>query len=149
MTDCVFCQIVDGSAPARKVYEDDAVVGFLDIKPVSRGHTLIVPRTHSAGMADLAPDDGAALMRAGQVVAAALRTTPLTRDDSPADGVNLVVNDGKAAFQTVFHTHLHVIPRHRGDKLRMARSLLVRRDKTPDVTAATVRAAVLEQIGRA
>ena len=148
MTDCVFCQIVDGSAPARKVYEDDAVVGFLDIK-VSRGHTLIVPRTHSAGLADLAPDDGAALMRAGQVVAAALRTTPLTRDDSPADGVNLVVNDGKAAFQTVFHTHLHVIPRHRGDKLRMARSLLVRRDKTPDVTAATVRAAVLEQIGRA
>lgn len=149
MTDCVFCQIVDGSAPARKVYEDDAVVGFLDIKPVSRGHTLIVPRTHSAGLADLAPDDGAALMRAGQVVAAALRTTPLTRDDSPADWVNLVVNDGKAAFQTVFHTHLHVIPRHRGDKLRMARSLLVRRDKTPDVTAATVRAAVLEQIGRA
>ena len=149
MTDCVFCQIVDGSAPARKVYEDDAVVGFLDIKPVSRGHTLIVPRTHPAGLADLAPDDGAALMRAGQVVAAALRTTPLTRDDSPADGVNLVVNDGKAAFQTVFHTHLHVIPRHRGDKLRMARSLLVRRDKTPDVTAATVRAAVLEQIGRA
>lgn len=149
MTDCVFCQIVDGSAPARKVYEDDAVVGFLDIKPVSRGHTLIVPRTHSAGLADLAPDDGAALMRAGQVVAAALRTTPLTRDDSPADGVNLVVNDGKAAFQTVFHTHLHVIPRHRGDKLRMARSLLVRRDKTPDVTAAAVRAAVLEQIGRA
>ena len=149
MTDCVFCQIVDGSAPARKVYEDDAVVGFLYIKPVSRGHTLIVPRTHSAGLADLAPDDGAALMRAGQVVAAALRTTPLTRDDSPADGVNLVVNDGKAAFQTVFHTHLHVIPRHRGDKLRMARSLLVRRDKTPDVTAATVRAAVLEQIGRA
>ena len=149
MTDCVFCQIVDGSAPARKVYEDDAVVGFLDIKPVSRGHTLIGPRTHSAGLADLAPDDGAALMRAGQVVAAALRTTPLTRDDSPADGVNLVVNDGKAAFQTVFHTHLHVIPRHRGDKLRMARSLLVRRDKTPDVTAATVRAAVLEQIGRA
>ncbi|WP_267626463.1 HIT family protein [Gordonia sputi] len=149
MTDCVFCQIVDGSAPARKVYEDDAVVGFLDIKPVSRGHTLIVPRTHSAGLADLAPDDGAALMRAGQVVAAALRTTPLTRDDSPADGVNLVVNDGKAAFQTVFHTHLHVIPRERGDKLRMARSLLVRRDKTPDVTAATVRAAVLEQIGRA
>ena len=149
MTDCVFCQIVDGSAPARKVYEDDAVVGFLDIKPVSRGHTLIVPRTHSAGLADLAPDDGAALMRAGQVVAAALRTTPLTRDDSPADGVNLVVNDGKAAFQTVFHTNLHVIPRHRGDKLRMARSLLVRRDKTPDVTAATVRAAVLEQIGRA
>ena len=149
MTDCVFCQIVDGSAPARKVYEDDAVVGFLDIKPVSRGHTLIVPRTHSAGLADLAPDDGAALMRVGQVVAAALRTTPLTRDDSPADGVNLVVNDGKAAFQTVFHTHLHVIPRHRGDKLRMARSLLVRRDKTPDVTAATVLAAVLEQIGRA
>ena len=149
MTDCVFCQIVDGSAPARKVYEDDAVVGFLDIKPVSRGHTLIVPRTHSAGLADLAPDDGAALMRAGQGVAAAVRTTPLTRDDSPADGVNLVVNDGKAAFQTVFHTHLHVIPRHRGDKLRMARSLLVRRDKTPDVTAATVRAAVLEQIGRA
>ena len=149
MTDCVFCKIVDGSAPARKVYEDDSVVGFLDIRPMSRGHTLLVPRIHSSGLGDLVPDDGAALMRAGQVVAAALRTAPLTRDDEPADGVNLVVNDGKAAFQTIFHTHLHVIPRHRGDKLRMARSLLVRRDKNPDATAATVRAAVLEQIGPA
>ncbi|MGV9481868.1 HIT family protein [Gordonia aichiensis] len=148
MTDCVFCQIVDGSAPARRVYEDDTVVGFLDIRPLSRGHTLIVPRTHSTGLAELAPDDGAALMRAGQVVAAALRRTPLTRDGSSADGVNLVVNDGKAAFQTVFHTHLHVVPRHRGDKFRMARSLIVRRDPDADATAVAVRTSVLDEIGR-
>lgn len=146
MSDCVFCRIVDGSAPARTVYEDDDVVGFLDIRPVTRGHVLIVPRTHSTGLADLSVDDGAAVMRAGQLVASAMRHAPLSPGGDGADGANLVINDGRAAFQTVFHTHLHVIPRHRGDKLRMLRSLAVRRDRDPDSTARVVSAAVREHI---
>ncbi|MGV9826641.1 MULTISPECIES: HIT family protein [unclassified Gordonia (in: high G+C Gram-positive bacteria)] len=141
MTECIFCQIVDGSAPARKVYEDETVIGFLDIRPVARGHTLLIPRTHSSGLADLDPETGAALFRAGQRVAAALRRAPLA-SDRPADGVNLVVNDGRAAFQTVFHTHLHVVPRQQGDKLRLARTLVVRRDPDPDATAAALRSAL-------
>lgn len=137
MSSCVFCDIVDGSAPARLVYTDDDVVGFLDIRPVTRGHTLLVPRAHAAHLAELDPAVGGRLFMAGQRLAAALRASPLA-----ADGVNLLVNDGRAAMQTVFHTHLHVVPRHHGDKLSFAKGLVVRRDPNPDETAQMVRAAV-------
>ncbi|MYR06019.1 HIT domain-containing protein [Gordonia sp. SID5947] len=137
MTTCVFCDIVDGRAPSRTVYADDDVVGFLDIRPVTRGHTLLVPRAHSSGLADLDPAMGGRLFAAGQRVAAAMKSSALE-----ADGVNLVVNDGRAAFQTVFHTHLHVVPRHNGDKLSFAKGLVVRRDPDPDHTAGLLRAAL-------
>ncbi|GAA1480329.1 HIT family protein [Gordonia sinesedis] len=137
MSSCVFCEIVAGSAPARKVYSDDTVVGFLDIRPVTRGHTLLVPRTHSSGLADLDPQAGADLFTAGQRVASAMKSSALR-----ADGVNLAVNDGRSAFQTVFHTHLHVVPRRTGDRLRFATGLVLRRDPNPDETAAILRAAL-------
>ncbi|MDL9938508.1 HIT domain-containing protein [Gordonia sp. ABSL1-1] len=134
MTACVFCDIVAGIAPARIVYSDDDIVGFLDIRPVTRGHTLLVPRVHSSGLADLDPAHGGALIRAGQRVATAMRSGPLS-----ADGVNLALNDGRAAFQTVFHTHLHVVPRHDGDKVSFVKGLVVRRDRDPDTTADELR----------
>ncbi|MFT4125188.1 MAG: HIT family protein [Gordonia sp. (in: high G+C Gram-positive bacteria)] len=137
MTDCVFCEIVAGVATARVVYSDDDVVAFLDIRPITRGHTLIVPRAHSSGLADLAPAAGAALMRAAQTVAAAMKSSALA-----ADGVNLAVNDGRAAFQTVFHTHLHVVPRRSGDRLRFLRGMVIRGDREPDATAAILRTAL-------
>ncbi|MBD1321583.1 HIT family protein [Gordonia hankookensis] len=137
MATCVFCDIVGGRAPARTVYRDDHVVGFLDIRPVTRGHTLLIPREHSSGLADLDPDMGGRLFAAGQRVAAAMKSGALG-----ADGVNLVVNDGRAAFQTVFHTHLHVVPRHNGDKLSFAKGLVVRRDPDPDQTAELLRVAL-------
>ncbi|WAC54998.1 HIT family protein [Gordonia sp. SL306] len=137
MATCVFCDIVGGRAPARTVYRDDDVVGFLDIRPVTRGHTLLVPREHSSGLADLDPEMGGRLFAAGQRVAAAMKSGALG-----ADGVNLVVNDGRAAFQTVFHTHLHVVPRHNGDKLSFAKGLVVRRDPDPDQTADLLRVAL-------
>ncbi|MEE4022614.1 HIT family protein [Gordonia sp. PKS22-38] len=137
MSSCVFCAIVEGSAPARTVYRDDAVIGILDIRPVTRGHTLILPRDHSSGLADLAPEVGARLFAAGQRIAAAMKS-----GDIAADGVNLVLNDGRAAFQSVFHTHLHVVPRHDGDKLSFAKGLVVRRDPDPDHTAEILRAAL-------
>ncbi|WP_238419014.1 HIT family protein [Gordonia sp. 'Campus'] len=141
MSSCIFCAIVEGTAPARIVYSDDDIVGFLDIRPVTRGHTLLVPRVHSTGLDDLDPTIGSALFRAGQRLAAALKSGPMA-----ADGVNLALNDGSAAFQTVFHTHLHVVPRHAGDKLSFAKGFLVRRDPDPDETAARVRAS-LESAG--
>ncbi|GED97493.1 HIT family protein [Gordonia crocea] len=136
MSDCIFCAIAAGEAPAREVYSDDDVVGFLDIRPVMRGHTLIVPRAHSGGLVDLDPVLGGKVFAVGQRVGTAMRGA------LGADGVNLLVNDGRAAMQTVFHTHLHVVPRHNGDKLSFAKGLVVRRDPNPDETAALIRAAL-------
>ena len=137
MSSCIFCAIVEGTAPGRIVYSDDEVVGFLDIRPVTRGHTLLVPRIHSSGLDDLDPARGAALFRAGQRLATAMKRGPLA-----ADGDNIALNDGRAAFQTVFHTHLHVVPRRAGDKLSFAKGFVVRRDPDPDETAELLRASL-------
>ncbi|MFZ2512469.1 MAG: HIT family protein [Gordonia sp. (in: high G+C Gram-positive bacteria)] len=134
MTDCIFCAIADGRAPARIVYSDEHIVGFLDIRPITAGHTLLVPREHSVGLADLPAATGARLFAAGQKVAAAAKIA------LGADGVNLALNDGKSAFQTVFHTHLHVIPRHSGDKLAVAKGFLTRRAGDQEAVAAALRA---------
>ena len=99
--------------PGSIVYEDEAVVAFLDVLPINPGHTLIVPRRHGAYLKDLLPEDGAGLFLAGQRIAAALRASDLR-----CDAVNLLLNDGAEAGQRVFHTHLHVIPRIVGDSLR-------------------------------
>lgn len=134
MTDCIFCAIVAGTAPARIVYSDEHTLGFLDIRPITTGHTLLVPRTHSAGLADLPVETGAQLFAAGQAVAAAAKIA------LGADGINLALNDGRSAFQTVFHSHLHVIPRHSGDKLAVAKGFLTRRAGDQDAVAAALRA---------
>ncbi|MCV7192139.1 HIT family protein [Mycolicibacterium brumae] len=120
---CVFCEIVAGDAPAIRVYEDDAHLAFLDIRPMVRGHTLVIPKAHSVDMTDTPAQTLAGMMAIGQRVALAARASGLH-----ADGSNLVINDGKAAFQTVFHIHLHVAPRRRGDKLSFAKGVLLRRD---------------------
>jgi diadenosine tetraphosphate (Ap4A) HIT family hydrolase len=135
MNECIFCAIVARTSPAHIVYEDTDVLGFLDIRPVRPGHTLLVPKRHAADLSELDPDQGGRLFRAGQIVAAAQRSSAIA-----ADGVNLLVNDGRAAFQTVFHSHLHVVPRHFGDKLTLAKGLLTRRDNDLPGTAATLRA---------
>lgn len=143
MTHCIFCQIVAGTAPAHLVYEDEHILGFLDIAPVRPGHTLLVPRAHADGLVDLTPETGARLFQAGQRVGIAMRSSALA-----ADGVNLALNDGAAAFQTVFHSHLHVVPRHRGDKARFVTGFLTRRAGDLAATAAVLRAA-LEDAGPA
>jgi histidine triad (HIT) family protein len=107
---CVFCGLVRREGEATVVYEDEGTIVFLDIQPVVRGHLLVVPRAHAASLADLDPDDGSAVFRAGQSAAAALRASGLR-----CEGVNLFLADGEAAGQDVFHAHLHVIPRHAGD----------------------------------
>lgn len=136
MPDCLFCAIVAGRSPARIVYTDEHIVGFLDIRPVTAGHTLLVPRAHATGLADLPPATAGTLFQAGQRVAAASRTA------LGADGVNLALNDGRAASQTVFHAHLHVIPRHDGDKLSFAKGFLTRRAGDLDAIAELLRGAL-------
>ena len=137
---CVFCDIVADRGPAHLVYSDDDVVAFLDRAPVARGHTLVVPRRHSSGLADLDPSIGTPLLSAAQRIATALKGA-----EFGADGVNLALNDGRAAMQTVFHTHVHVVPRHSGDKLSVAKGVLMRRPGDLESIATQLRTAIAAQ----
>ena len=107
---CVFCEILAGRAPASIVHRDPQSCAFMDIRPINPGHVLVIPVSHAAFLAELDPESGADLFRVGQRVAAAIR-----RSDLRCEGVNLLLADGEAAGQEVFHVHLHVIPRYRGD----------------------------------
>ncbi|MDT5078763.1 MAG: histidine triad family protein [Mycobacterium sp.] len=134
---CVFCAIVAGDAPAIRVYEDDDYLAILDIRPIVRGHTLVIPKKHTVDLTDTPPSTIADLARIGQRIGQAARTSELR-----ADGNNIVINDGKAAFQSVFHIHLHVAPRKSGDKLSFAKGLVVRRDPDREATGRILRDAL-------
>ncbi|TDZ97747.1 HIT family protein [Mycobacteroides salmoniphilum] len=134
---CAFCAIVAGESPSFRVYEDEATLAFLDIRPITRGHTLVIPKAHAQDLVDLKPDDAAAIMTVGQRIANAIRGSELR-----SDGTNLALNDGRVAFQTVMHAHLHVVPRHGGDKLAFAKGFVVRRDPDLEGTARIIREAV-------
>lgn len=133
---CVFCAIVAGAAPAIRVYEDDGYLAILDIRPLTRGHTLVLPKTHTVDLTDTPPQTLADMVTLGQRIARAARTTEL------ADATNIAINDGRAAFQTVLHIHLHVLPRRTGDKLSVVRGMLLRRDPDREVTGRILRAAL-------
>lgn len=109
---CVFCEIVAGRAPAHMVAEDERTVAFMDIAPLTPGHVLVVPRLHTAALWEMATADGEALMRTTLRVAAALEAA------FRPEGINLFHATGEAAGQSVFHVHLHVVPRWRGDRFR-------------------------------
>jgi histidine triad (HIT) family protein len=111
--DCFFCKIVAGDAPAERVDEDEHTVAFMDIKPWTRGHALVVPRNHSRNLYDIADGD---LHRAA---AAAKRLAERMRDRLGCDGVNLLNSSEAAAWQSVFHFHFHVIPRYEDDPLQL------------------------------
>ncbi len=111
--DCLFCKIVAGELPATRVAEDERTVAFMDINPATRGHLLVVPREHSTDLHDIDPED----LKACAVAARALAGR--VRDRLGADGINLLNCAGSAAWQTVFHFHVHVIPRYEADPLRL------------------------------
>ena len=134
---CVFCAIVDGEAPAIRVYEDDDYVAILDIRPFTRGHTLVIPKRHTVDLTDTPPETLAGMIALGQRIGRAARASELR-----ADGNNVVVNDGRAAFQSVSHVHLHVLPRRDGDKLSFAKGMLVRRDPDREETGRILREAL-------
>lgn len=109
MADCIFCEILSGQSPASFTYEDDTVVAFMDVQPITHGHMLVVPREHAVLMSDL---NETAAMRTFRV---ARRLGALARATLGAEGVNLFVADGEVAFQDVPHFHVHVIPRYPND----------------------------------
>jgi len=111
--DCLFCKIVTGEIPATIVAEDDRTIAFMDINPATRGHALVIPRTHARDVHEIDPED----LKAVAAVAQQLAGKACER--LGADGVNLLNSNGRAAWQTVFHFHMHVIPRYDGDPLRL------------------------------
>jgi histidine triad (HIT) family protein len=111
--DCLFCKIAAGELPATIVAEDERTIAFMDINPATRGHALVIPRAHAPDVHALDPQD----LQAVAVAAQGLATR--ARDRLGADGVNLLNSNGAAAWQTVFHFHVHVIPRYDGDPLRL------------------------------
>lgn len=113
MSDCIFCKIINGDIPSTKVYEDDYCYAFLDIMPLSKGHTLLVPKTHVADIFEMTEDIAKNLYAAAPKVANAIKAA-----FNPA-GLNTLNNNGAAAGQTVFHYHLHFIPRYDDEGLQM------------------------------
>ena len=110
MADCIFCNILRGAAPASIVFSDEMVTAFMDIQPVNLGHVLVIPNIHAAHLSELDEEVGARLFKVAMRIAAAVK-----RSGVRCEGVNLFLADGKAAFQEIFHDHLHIIPRFTGN----------------------------------
>lgn len=110
LEDCVFCQIVAGVLPSTPVHESTSVLAIMDIDPVTPGHLLVIPKIHLPDLADLTDELATEMFAVARRLAAALR-----RSGVRCEGVNLFYADGEAAFQEVFHSHLHVFPRFSGD----------------------------------
>jgi histidine triad (HIT) family protein len=111
--DCIFCKIVAGELPSQKIAEDERTIAFMDISPATRGHALVIPRNHSRDLLEIEAEDLTA------TIASAQRIARRASERLGADGVNLLNSCGRAAWQTVFHFHIHVIPRYADDPLRL------------------------------
>ena len=111
--DCIFCKIVAGELPATIIAEDERTISFMDINPATHGHSLVIPRRHATDLLTIERSDLEAVMRSAQALARRMK------ERLSADGVNLINSCGAAAWQTVFHFHIHVIPRYVDDPLRL------------------------------
>ena len=111
--DCIFCKIIAGELPSQIVDSDDRTISFMDISPATRGHALVVPRNHVRDLLEIGQEDLEATAVAAQ------RLARRAKERLSADGVNLLNSCGQAAWQTVFHFHIHVIPRYEDDPLRL------------------------------
>jgi histidine triad (HIT) family protein len=150
---CIFCDIATGAAPASFVFRDDLCTAFLDLFPVAPGHLLVVPNEHAVRLSDLAPPAAARVLEVAADLLAAERGLGLA-----AEGGNLLLNDGSAANQSVPHVHVHVVPRRKGDSLRVLGTFAARaagvsgrrkRREELDALAGEIRAALAAVEGRA
>jgi len=110
MENCVFCRIVKGVAPASVVYSNEKVMALMDIQPVNQGHVLIIPKTHATYLSDLGEEIGSHMFKIAMRVSQALRESGVK-----CEGIDLFLADGEVAGQEIFHVHMHVIPRFKGD----------------------------------
>jgi histidine triad (HIT) family protein len=133
---CIFCAIARGDAPARVVHEDERTLAFMDLFPLTRGHALVIPKVHCENLFDAPVDDVVAVARTAQAVArAAMRAYE-------PDGLNLLQTNGAAAMQTVFHLHVHVLPRYVGDSFKVSFDRHMGTEEELDDSAAALRAAL-------
>lgn len=135
MNDCLFCKIVRGEIPSFKVHEDDATLAFLDIHPVAPGHVLVVPKVHATNIFDISSESWGAVAETTRKLAIAIEYA------LDADGVNLMMNNREHAGQIIEHPHMHLIPRFKGDGLKLWPHGAYKEDE-----AETVRAKIAAQI---
>lgn len=126
MSECIFCKIIDGSIPSRKIYEDSSVISFLDINPAARGHSLVVPKQHAKLIMDL--DDE----WVSKVFISVKKVSGMIKDKLGCDGFNILVNQERNAGQLVDHFHVHVIPRYSGDSLALPHDVKKMTDEEMD-----------------
>ncbi len=111
--DCIFCKIISGEIPSRTVYEDESYKAIMDVSPASRGHVIILPKNHAANIYEIPDDEAAGIMIVAKKIALAMK------ESLACDGINILQNNGETAGQTVFHFHVHVIPRYDGDTVNI------------------------------
>jgi histidine triad (HIT) family protein len=111
MKDCIFCQVVRGEIPSSRVFENEMILAFLDINPVSKGHTLVIPKAHYASFSAIPPDLLTEMGKALQEIGHAAKT------HLGSDGFNILLNNGRAAGQLIDHVHFHLVPRSIGDRV--------------------------------
>jgi len=114
MEDCTFCRIIKGVAPASIAYSNEKILAIMDIQPVNSGHVLIIPKIHVAQLSELDEETGAHMFKIAMRIAEIIR-----RSGTKCEGMNIFLADGEAAGQEIFHVHLHVIPRFRGDGFKI------------------------------
>ena len=130
--ECIFCKIANGEIPSSTIYEDDMFRVILDLSPATKGHALIIPKNHMANIFEM--DESTA----GKVFVLASRIAKAMKEALHCDGLNIVQNNGEIAGQTVFHFHMHIIPRYEGDNQNI--------NWVPGTSEADERDAVAEQI---
>lgn len=111
--DCIFCKVIKGELPSKKIYEDDNFIAILDTTPIAEGHTLLIPKKHFRNLLDLPSTMGTELLDAIKKVSLDLIK------EYKADGINVGVNNEESAGQVVFHTHVHLLPRKKGDGIKI------------------------------
>ena len=134
MSDCVFCRIVAGQIPSTMVYEDEQTLAFMDIGQVNPGHVLVAARRHAANLYEL--DEG----QAEAVARACLKVSKAIKDSFNPEGLSIYQANGKAAGQTVFHYHVHLLPRHAGDGMELTWPVKNPPRETLEAYAAQIRA---------
>jgi len=112
MKDCIFCKIIEGKIPCNKIYEDKNTLAFLDINPINKGHTLVIPKEHSKNILDVNQKD------LDDVSETVRKLAPKIKRAVKADGINIMSSNGEAAGQDVPHLHIHIIPRFKDDGLK-------------------------------
>ncbi|MDY6821451.1 MAG: HIT family protein [Deferribacterota bacterium] len=112
--DCIFCKIINGELPSKKIYEDEHYIAILDIMPVNYGHTLLIPKTHFRNILDMPDEYSNSIYYKVKQLAKAIK------NGISCDGLNIIQNVESAGGQEVFHAHIHIVPRYKDDNFRLA-----------------------------